>query len=264
MRGVVSVYFVAFVVLLSRPSLAEDWLQWGGPNGDFTVETKGLAEKWPADGPRQLWKRPLGDGYSSVLCKGGQLFTAYRDGDDGVVVSLDAQTGATNWEHRYSRTLWPEMRPHFGTGPNATPLIVGDRIMSISIDGRMRCLSLASGKLLWEHNLPAEFGRRERVEEYGYSGSPLLYKGTVIVLVGGDEHGVVAFDPGDGSVVWKSEPGGISYAAPAITTLAGQDLYIYFSPEAVSGIDPSTGKSLWKSPIEFANGNHLTPVIKVR
>ena len=55
--------------------------------------TAGLAEKWPADGPRQLWKRPLGDGYSTILYKGGDLFTAYRDGDKGVVVCLDAGTG---------------------------------------------------------------------------------------------------------------------------------------------------------------------------
>ncbi|UCG31709.1 MAG: hypothetical protein JSU68_08570, partial [Phycisphaerales bacterium] len=71
---------VLALLLLPRPALAEDWLQWGGPNGDFTVQTTGLADKWPADGPVQLWKRPLGDGYSSILCKSGRLFTAYRDG----------------------------------------------------------------------------------------------------------------------------------------------------------------------------------------
>ncbi len=254
--------FIFVVGLVSCPGFAEDWLQWGGPNGDFTVETKGLADKWPADGPRQLWKRPLGDGYSAILCKEGALFTAYRDGDSGVIVSLDAQTGATNWEHRYSRKLWADMRPDFGTGSNATPLIVGDRIVSTSIDGQVRCLDLASGKLRWAHDLPAEFGRRKRVEEYGYSNSPLPYKDAVIVQVGGDENAVVSLNPDDGAVVWKSDPGGVSYAPATITTLAGQDHFIYFSPEGVMGLDPSTGKSLWHAPIEFSNGNHLTPVIK--
>jgi len=254
--------FLIFVAGLSRYSFAEDWLQWGGPNGDFTVDVKDLAESWPTEGPRQLWKRPLGDGYSSILCKDGRLFTEYRDGDEAVVISLDAQSGATNWEYRYSPKLWPEMTQEFGLGPNATPLIMRDRIVSMSIDGRMRCLDLASGALLWEHGLPAEFGRRKRVEEYGYSSSPMPYKNSMIVQVGGDLHGVIAFDPDQGSILWKGEPGGISYAPATITKLAGQDQYIYFEPEGVVGLDPSNGRVLWRSEIEFDNGNHLTPIVK--
>ena len=46
-----------------------DWTTWGGPNGDFTVDAKGLLDKWPADGPKQLWKRTLGEGYSSIFAK---------------------------------------------------------------------------------------------------------------------------------------------------------------------------------------------------
>lgn len=258
----VSLRFIVPVVVLSPPAIAEDWLQWGGPNGDFTVDAKGLADSWPAEGPKQLWKRPLGDGYSSILCKGGQLFTEYSSGDEGVVISLDAQTGATIWEHRHSYKLWPEMDKGFGLGPNATPLIMRNRIVSISIDGRVRCLELATGKLLWEHDLPAEFGRRKRVEEYGYSGSPMPYKNSIIVQVGGDQHSVVAFDPDQGSILWRGEPGGVSYAGATITRLAGQDQYIYFEPEGVVGLDPSTGRVLWRSEIEFNNGNHLTPIVK--
>ncbi len=249
-------------LLIAAPVSGGDWLQWGGPNGDFTVDAAGLSEKWPADGPKTLWNRPLGDGYSAILCNDDTLFTAYRDGEEGVVVSLSAATGETNWEHRYSREPWPEMNPSFGTGPNATPLIVGDRIVSVSIDGHLRCLDLASGKLLWEHDLPAKFGRRKRLEEYGYSNSPLHYQGTVVVEVGGDEHAVIAVRPGDGSIVWKSAPGGVSYAQARLTTLAGRDHYVYFSPEEVIGLDPATGRKLWSFVLPEINGNHLTPVVK--
>jgi outer membrane protein assembly factor BamB len=154
------------------------------------------------------------------------------------------------------------MERGFGVGPNATPLIIGPRIVSASIDGKVRCLNLDDGKLLWEKDLPAEFGRRKRVEEYGYSASPLPYKGTVIVQVGGDEHAVIALKPEDGSIVWTSEPGGVSYGQATTTSLAGQDQFIYFEPEGVVGLDVASGKTLWKSPIELNNGNHLTPVVK--
>lgn len=246
----------------ARSASAEDWLQWGGPRGDFTVNTPPLVDSWPADGPRQLWKRTLGDGYSCILNRGNSLYTEYRDNNEGVVVALDAKTGATTWEYRYPFKLWPEMEQSFGKGPNATPAIIGDRIISISIDAIMRCLDINSGKLMWEQDLSAKFGRRKRVEEYGYSGSPLVHKNTIIVLVGGTDHAVVAFEPEKGEMVWKSAPGGISYAPPAITSLLGKEQYIYFEPEGVVAIDPNAGKLLWRSPIEFNNGNHLTPVVK--
>lgn len=248
--------------LLAASTASDDWLQWGGPQGDFTVASKGLAEKWPEGGPKLLWKRPLGPGYSSILYKDGRLYTLYREGSDEIVVSLDATTGGTFWVHRYARKLWPEMVRDFGLGPNATPLIASDRILSISIDGQLRCLDLSSGKLIWKRDLPAEFGRRKRDEEYGYSASPLLYQGRAIVQVGGDRHAVIAVDPRNGADVWKSAPGGVSYAQPGIFNLLGGDQYLYFSPQGINALDPSTGERLWSAPIPVDNGNHLTPAVK--
>ncbi|MEM1179680.1 MAG: PQQ-binding-like beta-propeller repeat protein [Acidobacteriota bacterium] len=241
---------------------AADWLQWGGPNGDFTVESEGLADGWPKDGPTTLWKRPLGGGYSSILVHGDRLFTMYREGDEEVVAALEAATGKTVWAHRYTPSFWPDMTHAFGLGPNATPAILGDRIFSISIDGQLKCLDLASGELLWQHDLPKEYGRRSRDEEYGYSQSPLIYRGTLLVQVGGTDHGVVAFDPADGKPLWKSDPGGVSYAQATVANLGGQDQFIYFSPQGVLALDPKTGARLWDSPIEYSNGNHLTPIVQ--
>jgi hypothetical protein len=38
---------------------AQNWPQWGGPQRNFMVEVKGLAETWPAAGPKRLWSREL-------------------------------------------------------------------------------------------------------------------------------------------------------------------------------------------------------------
>jgi len=250
------------ITFLSNPCFSQDWLQWGGPNGDFTVKTKGLIEKWPNDGPKHLWKRPLGEGYSTILYKNDQLYTMTSKGDYEIIISLDAQTGETIWEHRYLRKFWSDMRSQYGPGPNASPLIVDDKIISVGIAGQLCCLELSSGKLLWKRDLPAEFGRRKRMEEYGYSASPLLYHSTVIVQVGGNEQAVIAMDPQTGSIRWKGEPGGVSYAQASIIKLAGQDQYIYFSPEGINGLDPATGRLLWHFIIPVDNGNHLTPIVQ--
>ncbi len=240
----------------------EGWLSWAGPGGDFTAGAGALAEEWPADGPRRLWQRSLGGGYSSILYEGGRLFTMFRDGTEDVIVALDARTGSTLWEQRDTPSYWPEMEHSFGLGPNSTPLFVANKVVGIGISGRMRALDARTGAVAWKHDLPRELGRRKRVEEYGYSGSPLSYNGTILTLVGGDEAAVVAFDPADGSVVWKSGPGGVSYAQPTLTRIAGREHYIYFEPEGVVALDPVTGKTLWKHAIPFNNGNHLTPAVR--
>ncbi len=253
---------VVGLLMVAHPVRAEDWLRWGGPNGDFTVSAGPLAESWPEAGPKQLWKRPLGEGYSSILYQEGRLFTMYRQGEEERVVALDAETGATIWEHSDTPKLWRDMTHHFGRGPNSTPLIIGGRLIAIGVAGRIRALDPESGRLVWQHDLPSELGRRRRMEEYGYSGNPLPYAGHAIVLAGSDQHAVMAFDPEDGSVEWTSDPGSISYAQPLITELAGRDHYVYFSTHGVVALDPATGTTLWRAPIEFANGNHLTPAVK--
>src|SRR5262245_47184921 len=135
----VGVFLVVSVSAAPRAG-GHDWTGWGGPRGDFTIEPQGIAEAWPDGGPRQLWKRKLGDGYSAVLCQGDALFTAYHDKGDEVVIALDARTGATKWEHRQKVEFWRDMTKQFGPGPNATPLLMAGRLIHTGVDGRTRCL----------------------------------------------------------------------------------------------------------------------------
>src|SRR5437879_4294361 len=78
----------------------EDWPMWGGKNRDFLANSSGLADAWPASGPREIWSRPLGDGYSAIAEEGGVLYTAFRRGSKDVITALDAATGKTRWEKR--------------------------------------------------------------------------------------------------------------------------------------------------------------------
>jgi len=85
------------IALILQEDGRADWTSWGGPRGDFHVESGPLVESWPDSGPRVLWERELGEGYSAILCREGRLFTMFRLADDvdefEVVVSLDAETG---------------------------------------------------------------------------------------------------------------------------------------------------------------------------
>src|SRR5262245_23713266 len=92
------------------------WTQWGGPTRNFQTESSGLKEKWQAAGPPVLWKRALGDGYSSPLVEAGTLYTMYGRPREEIVLAADAATGKTLWEHATPMTFASDA-PEMGNGP---------------------------------------------------------------------------------------------------------------------------------------------------
>jgi outer membrane protein assembly factor BamB len=138
-------------------SRAADWPQWGGPNRDFRLPTGTKVPRWPASGPRQLWTRDLGDGYSSMAISGGALYTMYRKGSQDVVIALDPATGKTVWESAIDAPHAPGMNIEAGPGPHSTPLTVGGRIFVTTVIGNLVALELKTGRRLWSHDLWKEF-----------------------------------------------------------------------------------------------------------
>ena len=127
---------VLFLLATVNVHAQSDWLQWGGPNRDFTATSKGLAASWPATGPKQLWSRPLGAGHSAVLASGKNLYTMYSQGEQEFVVALAADTGKTIWEHKYDAPT-AGLDLEYGAGPHSTPLIVSDLLFTVGATGRL-------------------------------------------------------------------------------------------------------------------------------
>jgi hypothetical protein len=96
-----------------QPS-AIDWPQWGGPTREFVVAAADI--DWTRAGPRVVWRRPLGEGYSGIAAVGDRLYTMYREGGDEFVVALDAASGETRWTHRYPAPMLDDMNPEQGRG----------------------------------------------------------------------------------------------------------------------------------------------------
>ena len=65
------------LALAVTASLAEDWPQWRGPKEDGISRETGLLAEWPEKGPAELWRVPLGSGFSSVTVVGDKAFTLY-------------------------------------------------------------------------------------------------------------------------------------------------------------------------------------------
>ncbi len=228
----------------AAPSLAS-WPQWGGPNRDFRAPAQELASAWPADGPKNLWRRELGRGYSAILYQNGRLYTMYREGEEEIIVSLDAASGETVWEHRYvqiSRTGLP-----YGDGPSSTPLLTGDRLFTVGIAGTLHALKAEDGEVLWSREL-WDADLNGNVLSHGYSSSPVAHQGKVIVPVGGREAGLVAFAQKDGAVEWKALDLRNSYSSPIVADVAGERQLVAFMAEELVGADPEDGTLLWRYP----------------
>jgi outer membrane protein assembly factor BamB len=240
--------------LLSTSLAAADWPQWGGPRRNFVIESKGLAQSWPAEGPRRLWTRELGDGYSGISVDEGRLFTLVHRNGQEVVMALEAGTGKTIWEHSYDVAFLKAMNMDKGPGPHSTPLIHGMRLFTTGSTGRLVCLDKRTGRLVWFHDLYKEFNGTVLVR--GYSSSPIAYRDLVIVPVGGQQHGLMAFRQKDGSVAWKGQDFNNSHSSPTMIRFEGQDQLVVLMHKVIAGIDPQSGELIWSLPHEVI-GDHL-------
>ena len=235
-----------------------EWPQWGGPQRNFVSQSKDLAASWPANGPKQLWNRALGEGHSSIIVDGKTLYTMYRQGEQEVVIALEAGTGRTIWEHKYEAPA-AGMDYEYGRGPHATPLLIGELLYTVGALGKLHALDKKTGKVVWSHDLWTEYGGTKR--DRGYSCSPLGYKNTIILPVGGKGQTFIAFNQKDGSIAWKNQSLDQSPASPIIIRVDGQDQLVAFLGKEIAGLDPNNGELLWSHPHVTEWGlNISTPV----
>lgn len=251
---------LVLLVAAAIPAVAADWPQWAGPDRNFVVDDPGLATAWPEDGPAVLWERKIGNGYAGVVVGGGRAFTGYRDGVEDVWVALDASTGETVWEFRYDAPVYEEAVLQFGEGPNATPLLIDGRLITVSYTGLVHALDARTGKPLWSIDMRAEHGAENL--RFGHSAAPIAHDGKVVLMVGGPKVGAMAVDPKDGGIVWKGAPTTVSYAAPAPIEVGGRTQIAYFGATDVYGVDAATGALEWSHPVRNQYENNCTMALQ--
>ncbi len=225
---------------------------WGGKNRDFIVNTSGLADSWPASGPKRIWTRPLGDGYSAIAVENGVLYTAYRNPARETIVALNAETGKTVWEYSYPTVFTNSFNEKVGPGPYAMPQVIADRVVAASAMGKIHSLDKRTGKVIWSHDLYSEFHGSHLI--YGYSCHALPYKDTLIFLSGGQGEAAIAFRQNDGAVVWKSLQFTNAYSSPLLINVDGEQQVAAVAAKSVFGFRPATGELLWSHPHETPYG----------
>jgi outer membrane protein assembly factor BamB len=244
-------------LLLTSSCLADDWPQWMGPRRDDVWRETGIVQEFPSGGPAVLWRVPIQGGYSGPAVVGKRLFVLDRpaagqpDSDRQIksdpksaknerVLCLDAGSGKTIWEHTYPRAY----DIGYPAGPRTTPTVADGKVFTLGAMGDLLCLRTDNGERIWGRNFPQEYNAKAPV--WGWAAHPLLDGDRLICLVGGSNSAVVAFQKDTGKEVWRAlNAVEIGYVPPIIYTIHGRRELIVWHPDAVSGLDPQTGKLLW-------------------
>lgn len=228
----------------SNAATSADWPQFLGPDRNGISRETGLLDRWPAEGPRELFRVSGGVGMSGMAIQGGRLITMAQDAGGQRVVALDATTGKTLWQ----QVVAPEYRNPMGDGPRATPTIAGQQVFAFTGEGILVALELQTGKIQWSQRPLSTLGGKPA--EYGMACSPLVVGELVIVSAGASQATLVAFQTKSGKLAWKVGADPAGYSSPALLTLAGKKQLVAMTGGSALGIDVDSGSQLWRYPFE--------------
>ncbi len=268
----------------TRMAAADDWPIFLGPQGTGVTVDDGIIDRWPQSGPSVAWTKRIGAGYSAPSVRQGKLVFHHRLRKDEVIECVGAARGEPIWKYEYPSEF---ADPYgYNNGPRCTPLLTEKRCYTFGAEGKLCCLDLESGHLLWsrdtrkDFNVPANF--------FGVGCTPILEGDRLIVLVGGQPNaGVVAFKAGTGETLWTSvgkltwdgaatdwpnEPkyrwtGAetlVSYSSPIAATIRGHRQILCLMRQGLVSVDPADGHvnfKYWFCSRSYESVNAARPVV---
>ena len=249
-----------------KPPPGKDWPQWRGPDRNgISVET-GWKTAWPKEGPKQLWKVSVGQGFSGVAVVGDRVYTMGTDKGAETVFCLNADTGDIVWKQpctakpKAKADATPKPLPALRAdppqpprrrrrgrrgggmprypGPRATPTVDGKVVYAVSKAGQVVALDATSGQVKWTKSVSGG--------SWGVCGSPLVTDKLLILAAG--KCGV-ALNKDDGEVVWKvASPSGAAYASPTPFAMGSVRCVAFMAGKEIVAAKIADGDVLWRHP----------------
>jgi len=214
------------------------WPGFRGPHRDDIVPGLRIRTDWTSSPPVELWRRPVGPGWSSFAVGGGLLYTQEQRGTFEAVSCYNATTGKPVWIHHDPIRFWES---NAGAGPRGTPALGDGRVYALGATGVLNALDAGNGAVVWTRNPASDNG--VKVPTWGFASSPLVLDDLVIVALAGR---LAAYDRATGDPRWLSPDGGGSYSSPHVLTIDGVAQVLLLSDAGATSVAPADGKVLWK------------------
>lgn len=251
------IVFITLLIINSSLSYAQDWTQWRGTTRDGKVTSFKAPASWPSE-LKQEWKVAVGTGDATPVLAGGKIYLNTRQGDQEVVLCLDAITGKELWKNQYPSTaVTGPAASH--PGPRGTPTVAYGKVITFGAAGILSCLDASSGKLVWRKENPDNL-----VPQFFTGLSPLIIDNMCIVHTGTKDKGeILALDLNTGGEKWKLAGDGPSYSSPSVMTVDGKKQLIIITEKNLEGLNLSDGKLLWQiaTPVQQRFYSCVSPYI---
>ncbi len=234
----------------------DDFPRFLGPNGSAALDGPVLDPEWTSRPPQELWRTPIGAGWSSFATCGNNAVTLEQRGDEELVSCRLIATGDMTWSvpvrARHTTVLG-------GVGPRSTPTIRDGVVFTTGATGWLHAIDGATGRVLWKKDVLADLGidpeAHATAVAWGRSGSPLVTDELVIVPGGGPFFeakpdgkvaiSLVAYDRETGERRWTAGDEQISYVTPELVRIAERDVVLAVNEARVVAYDPADGRELW-------------------
>jgi outer membrane protein assembly factor BamB len=240
------------------PEKTAAWPGFRGADRDGIIHGVRIETNWSVSPPVELWRRPIGPGWSSFAVRGDLLYTQEQRGDDEVVACYKVTTGKPVWKHRDAARFWES---NAGAGPRGTPTLSNGRVYTLGATGILNALDADNGAVVWSHNAASDTGTK--VPGWGFASSPLVTDDVVIVAAAGQ---LVAYDLATGDRRWIGPARGDSYSSPHLLMIDGVAQILLMSGAGATSVAPADGTLLWEhswpgaaivQPAQVAGGDVL-------
>jgi outer membrane protein assembly factor BamB len=230
-----------------RPALSErgitrvegrvKWPGFRGAERDGTVRGTRLETDWSASPPVELWRRPIGPGWSSFAVQGDLIYTQEQRGEHEMVSCYRLTTGEPVWMHRDKARFYES---NGGVGPRGTPTLYAGRVYTVGATGIVNALDAGTGAVVWSRNGAADSGAE--LPGWGFTSSPLVVDDVVVVAFSGR---LVGYDRASGNPRWLGPTGGAGYSSPHLLTIDGVPQVLLLRGSRTISVAPADGTLLW-------------------
>jgi outer membrane protein assembly factor BamB len=227
------------------------WPGFRGPRRDGVIPGVQIETDWSRSPPVELWRRPIGPGWSSFAVRGNVLYTQEQRGDDEVVSAYNVMTGEPVWRHRDKVRFWES---NGGAGPRATPTLSNGRVYTFGATGILNALDADDGSVVWSRNVASD--TNTEVPGWGFASSPLVVGDVVLAAAAGK---LAAYDVAKGTLRWTGPDGGWGYSSPHRITIDGVTQVVLLNGGGATSVAPADGAVLWEH--RWSGGNIVQPAL---
>ena len=232
------------------PATSGQWPQFRGPNRDgINTQSIELANTFPPEGPRELWRLELTPGYAGAAIHNGRVYVMdHIEGKGDALRCFALKDGSELWQCGYRIRV-----PNNHGITRTTPTVTDKYIVTMGPMGQVMCVDTPTGQARWGLSLSREYGTRD-LSGCWYAGqNPLIDSDQAIIAPAGTNVMMIAVSCDTGEVLWEAPNHNgwrMSHSSIVPITVDGTKMYIYASIGGVTAVGAEgelTGKVLWES-----------------